>query len=114
MRYTNKKHECYDPGCQPITMRQAINRIKKIFPEDDVRMEICFHYISGFIILKDGRILYMSSSDERFFDGVYKHMLVRSVKDTKDFSGGSNNYFNLFTDNRQQIISRVYRSEVAA
>lgn len=109
MRYTNKNHECYDPGIQPITMRQAINRIKKIFPEDDVRINIDFHYISGFITLKDGRILYVSSSDERFSNEVYKRMLVRTAKNTKDFSGGSNNYFNLFTETRDQIISKCYR-----
>lgn len=101
--------EDYDPGCQSITMRQAINKIKKLFPNDKVEMKINHHEFSGFVTLQDGRILYMSSSDERYFKDVYTNMLVRSAQHTKDWTGGSNNWFNLFTDNREQIINRIWR-----
>lgn len=105
---SRKNSENYDPGIQPITMRQAINRIKKLFPNDKVEMKVNYHYISGFVTLKDGRILYMSASDERYFDKVYEHMLVRTAITTKDYTGGRNNYFNLFKHNREQIISMCY------
>ena len=99
--------ENYDPGIQSITLRQAINKIKKLFPEDKVEMTKGYHFISGFITLKDGRILYMSAQDERYDKDTYTKMLVRSAKSTKDYTGGSNNFFNLFTDSREKIISKV-------
>ena len=105
---SRRNNESYDPGCQSITMRQAINRIKKIFPNDKVEMEINHHEFSGFVTLQDGRLLYISSYDERCFKDVYSNMLVRTAKHTKDWSGGRNNYFNLFKHNREQIISMCY------
>lgn len=100
--------EDYDPGIQSITLRQAINRIKKIFPNDKIEMKADYHDIFGFITLQDGRILYISANDERYSPDVYSHMLVRSATSTKDHTGGRNNYFNLFKDSREQIISKVY------
>lgn len=100
--------EDYDPGIQPITLRQAINRIKKIFPNDKVQIDKCYHYISGFITLQDGRILYVSSRDERYEADVYKRMLVRSAESTTDYTGGRNNYFDLFKESREKIISKAY------
>ena len=101
--------EDYDPGRQSITLRQAINRIKKLFPNDKVEIDRCYHFISGFVTLNDGRILYMSSSDERYENNVYEKILVRSATSTKDYTGGINNRFNLFKDNREKIISKAYR-----
>jgi len=55
--------------------------------------------ISGFFELNDGRVFYFSIEDLRWDK---EYMLIRTAKDFKDYTGGSNNFIKLdknFTDN---------------
>ncbi len=53
------------------------------------------YYVSGFVS-KNGSFVYFSVSDVRYFPGDwYNHMLVRSAKDVKDYTGGPNGYTSL-------------------
>jgi len=50
-------------------------------------------YISGFLQNKiTNKMVYFSSGDVRFFkDNWYVNLLIRTAKDNKDYTGGSNN-----------------------
>lgn len=50
--------------------------------------------VSAFLQHKEsGRFLYVHISDVRHFPGEwYKHVLIRTAKDEKDYSGGHNQY----------------------
>ena len=49
-------------------------------------------YISGFFRLNDNRVYYFSIGDLRLNKD---NLLIRTAKDFKDYSGGSNNYISL-------------------
>jgi hypothetical protein len=49
-----------------------------------------FYYFSGFFTSPSGQVYYMSCSDTRHQR--YEQLLIRTARDYKDFSGGSNNY----------------------
>ena len=53
--------------------------------------------ISGFFTYEE-QVWYFSISDVRWFDG---RMLIRTAKDYKDFSGGSNEYVNVRNKERR-------------
>ena len=43
-----------------------------------------------------GKLVYLAISDVRFWgNNWYNNILIRTAKDTKDFTGGSNNYIEL-------------------
>ena len=51
--------------------------------------------VSGFIS-KNGKYVYFSISDVRYWQNAwYEHILIRTAKDTKDHTGGSNCYTSL-------------------
>ena len=53
------------------------------------------YYLSGFIG-KDGRFVYFSISDVRYFSrGWRDNILIRIAKSEQDYTGGSNNYTSL-------------------
>ena len=54
-------------------------------------------YISTFVLNKiNGKYVYLSCSDVRYFRNAWiDNILVRSAKDAKDYTGGSNNYTKL-------------------
>lgn len=54
------------------------------------------HYcFSAFIKVKD-KYIYLSISDVRYFENEwYKNILIRTAKNNKDYTGGSNHYTNL-------------------
>jgi len=53
--------------------------------------------VSGFLKNKENnKLVYFSVSDVRFFPNEwYNHVLVRTAKHDKDYTGGSNNYSTL-------------------
>jgi len=57
------------------------------------------YYVSGFLLNElTGKYGYFSISDVRYFPNSWVNdILVRSAKDTKDYSGGSNNSATLET-----------------
>lgn len=53
-------------------------------------------YISGFLKLKNDKIIYFSIPDVRYEkDGWNRGILIRTAKDFKDYTGGSNYYTSL-------------------
>lgn len=54
-------------------------------------------YCSGFFKAFSGQLYYISLSDVRH-DFLDPTMLIRTAKNNKDFSGGSNNYIRIETD----------------
>ena len=56
--------------------------------------------VSGFFRLADDRIYYISLSDVRWFKG---SMLIRTAKNFKDFSGGSNGSVKFDEDIKENL-----------
>lgn len=110
MREMNPNCESYQAphNSNKLTLRQIINRIKKLFFDENVIANVNFHYASGFIVLHDGRIIYFSTLDERWKDSS-KHILFRTAKHTKDYSGGANNFFDLDKASKSMIINTLWR-----
>lgn len=77
--------------------REFKQYIKKNLPENAelVNWNKGHFYVSGFIKRED-KFVYFSVSDVRFFkDEWYNHVLIRSAKHEKDYSGGQNMLTNL-------------------
>ena len=70
-------------------------------------------YFSGFMQhIKSGKIIYFSISDTRYSqDEWYNRILIRVAKDTRDFSGGMNNYtsFEEINENMIKLVERELR-----
>ena len=76
--------------------RKEKSRLTKIFKEKgctDIEMNYGFYYFSGFFTAPSGQIYYFSCSDVRHFS--YNQLLIRTAKDYKDFTGGSNQYVGI-------------------
>ena len=57
------------------------------------RNHYCF---TAFVKNSQGKHIYLSVSDVRFFNNEwYNHILIRTAKNEKDYSGGRNNYTTL-------------------
>lgn len=56
-------------------------------------MNYGFYYFSGFFASPSGQMYYFSCSDVRHFD--YNQLLIRTAKDNRDFTGGSNGYVGI-------------------
>ena len=76
-----------------------INYLKSICKENGwifvnaLRNHYCF---SAFIKSSDGNFIYLSISDVRFFRNEwFNHVLIRTAKNEKDYTGGSNKYYSL-------------------
>lgn len=76
--------------------RKEKNRLTKIFTAKgctQIELNYGFYYFSGFFTAPSGQVYYLSCSDVRHFG--YEQLLIRTAKDYKDFSGGSNQYCGL-------------------
>ena len=56
----------------------------------NIEMNYGFYYFSGFFTSPTGQVYYLSCSDVRHFG--YERLLIRTAKDYKDYTGGSNQY----------------------
>ena len=92
-----------------IFARLFRNYIKRNIPVNAniVNFSVGHYYISGFIEL-NGKFAYFSCSDVRFFvnDWLY-HLLIRTAKNARDYTGGSNGYTSLkdFKDNISRLLA---------
>lgn len=59
----------------------------------NIDMTYGFYYFSGFFTAPNGQVFYFSSSDVRHFG--YKELLIRTARDYKDYTGGSNNFIGV-------------------
>jgi hypothetical protein len=76
--------------------RKEKSRLSKILKEKgctEIKLDYGFYYFSGFFTSQSGQVYYLSCSDVRHFG--YDNLLIRTAKDYKDFSGGSNNYVGI-------------------
>ncbi len=76
--------------------RDFLSDIKKLAEGYElVDKSVGHFYVSGFL-KKDGKFIYFSCSDIRHFPNEwYNHLLIRTAKDEKDYTGGSNGYTKL-------------------
>jgi hypothetical protein len=60
------------------------------------KFSINHFFLSGFITLADGRLVYFTTPDVRYdTDGWYNRILYRNAKSITDFQGGMNRYTTL-------------------
>lgn len=60
-----------------------------------VEKNVGHFYVSGFL-KKDDKVIYFSCSDVRFFKNDWNsYLMIRTAKDVKDYTGGTNHYTTL-------------------
>jgi len=74
------------------TFKREFNAELKKIEAENVKYSYGHFYISGFFTL-NGKAYYFSISDVRHFPE--NKMLIRTAKDYKDYTGGSNNWFEI-------------------
>ena len=74
----------------------------------DIKFLNGHYYFSGFAT-KNSKIIYFSISDVRHFPptGGGADLLIRTAKDYKDYTGGSNNYSSLETEEIQELANKL-------
>ena len=76
-----------------IFKQQFIKLLKENFPISRIEISKPNHFdVSGFFELENKNIYYFSIGDLRWNK---EHMLIRTAKDFKDYTGGCNNFLNL-------------------
>jgi hypothetical protein len=90
---------CYTGEDYKSFQNKYINYLRSICKENGwkfvsaSRNHYCF---SAFIKNNDGNFIYLSISDVRFFQNEwFNHVLIRTAKNEKDYTGGSNKYYSL-------------------
>ena len=67
------------------------------------------HYILSGFIERDGRYVYFSISDVRYFKNKWaENILIREAKNEEDYTGGSNGYTTLerFEQDVEELLKR--------
>ena len=74
----------------------------------DIKFSNGYYYFSGFAT-KNNKVIYFSISDVRHFSptGGGADLLIRTAKDYKDYTGGSNNYSSLKTEEIQTLANKL-------
>ena len=74
----------------------------------DIKFLNGYYYFSGFAT-KNNKAIYFSISDVRHFPptGGGADLLIRTAKDYKDYTGGSNNYSSLETEEIQELSNKL-------
>lgn len=76
-----------------LQSRRIKAAIVKCFPGAKVTFSKGHYYCSAFIDFGLGHVVYMMTSDYRYFPGQF---IVRKAKHNKDYTGGVNHNFNGF------------------
>jgi len=93
-----------------IFAREFKTFIKKNLPEEAeiVNFSRGHYFLSGFI-KKNGKFVYFSIPDVRFFKNEWvNNILIRVAKSDKDYIGGNNNYTNL--ENFKEAVNKLLES----
>ena len=77
---------------------------------ESIKISNGFYYFSGFAF-KGGNIIYFSIPDVRHFND--DKLLIRTAKDYRDFTGGSNNYCQMDIESIQTLANRLTNTVVA-
>lgn len=74
----------------------------------DIKFSNGHYYFSGFAT-KNNKAIYFSISDVRHFPptGGGADLLIRTAKDYKDYTGGSNNYSSLKAEEIQTLANKL-------
>ena len=74
----------------------------------DIKFSNGHYYFSGFAT-KNNKAIYFNISDVRHFSptGGGADLLIRTAKDYKDYTGGSNNYSSLKTEEIQTLANKL-------
>ena len=74
----------------------------------DIKFLNGHYYFSGFAT-KNNKVIYYSISDVRHFPpiGGSADLLIRTAKDYKDYTGGSNNWSSLQTKEIQELANKL-------
>ena len=101
--YTTKEYETFQ--------RKYLNHLKALCLENGWVLDRTtkgHYYCSAFIKDQNGRYIYLSISDVRYWqDEWYKHILIRGAKNNRDCTGMNNNYSTLPT--LAEDIRRLFR-----
>lgn len=87
--------------------RDFIKKVKKTLGNEYVvNLSPGHFYVSGFITKDGDKFVYLSISDVRHFkDEWLNHILVRSAKNDRDYTGGANGYSTL--DNLKTSVEKL-------
>lgn len=89
-----------------MTFRTELKALlKKIFNITKFEMSKGHFYSSGFFQLPNGNIWYFSTSDVRWSDK--NELLIRTAKDFKDYTGGSNQFARI--DHLEEDLRRIVK-----
>jgi hypothetical protein len=93
--------------------RDFLSDIKKLCEGYEiVNKNVGHFYVSGFL-KKDDKFVYFSVSDVRHFPNEwFNHILIRTAKNEKDYTGGSNTYTKL--QNIKNAVDNLMNSSKAA
>ena len=73
------------------SIRRELRSALKGLEDYDGKIELNFYYFSGFVS-RNGRYVYVSSVDTRFWRNWRDRILIRYARDDRDYAGGSNKY----------------------
>ena len=83
-----------------LQSRRIHDAIKKAFPNSKITFSKGHYFCSCFIRFSETNVVYLMTSDYRFFPGEF---IVRTAKHEKDYSGGVNNNYRGF----EKILSAI-------
>lgn len=87
--------------------RNKLNRMCKDNNWQLVNFSTGHYYASWFVKNSEGKHIYMSFSDVRYFNkSWYNSILYRTAKDEKDYTGGSNWYTDL--NNMESHLKKMF------
>ena len=98
-------HELQYREFHRVFKRELTNLLKPYTIKIDIHKPNCFD-ITGFFQLKDNRIYYFSLGDLRWDKNL---LLIRTAKDFKDYTGGSNNNIIMDKDFAKNLIDYLNR-----
>lgn len=90
------------------TYTKTSGLLKKLFTKmgcANIKLTRGHFYLSGFLTAPNGEIFYINLSSFDMF-GI-ENMLIRTAKDYKDFTGGSNNYVSI--NNIEEDLKRIIK-----
>lgn len=96
----NGETGCKNGPASNLQSRRIKAAIVKGFPNAKVTFNKGHYYCSAFVDFGKGNVVYMSTSDYRFFP---QQFLVRKAKNVHDYTGGVNNNFVGF----EKILSAI-------
>lgn len=103
--------EDWENGVNPKKAYNAektiVRRALKQADFTDIKFSNGYYYFSGFAT-KNNKAIYFSIPDVRYgwaSDGL--NLLIRTAKDYKDYTGGSNNYSSLIVKDIQELSNKL-------